>query len=119
MADNDQILEHELVGEVNVFRLRMSMLEDGTPLIALEHELDKFLDSAHESPMVVINLGSVEYLVTTALAKLVSFRGKISDLGGRLILCGLRPAVKDVMRITRFDELFEICDGESKAIERM
>jgi len=118
MAQNEQILERELVRGVHVFRLRMRMLEDAAALMALEQELEHVLQAEEVSPKVVINLGSVEYLVTIALVKLVSFKKRIGARGGSISLCSLQPAVREVMEITRFDELFKIYDSEPQAIEK-
>ena len=67
-------------------------------------------------PQIVVNLGRVEYLITTALAKLVSFRIKVGERGGTFRLCSLQPAVREVMEITKFDELFDICENEPDAL---
>jgi anti-anti-sigma factor len=70
-----------------------------------------------EGPLkVVVNLGLVEYLVTTALAKLLSFRRRVLERGGVFALCSLRPPVRDVIRIAQFDELFAIYRNETDAV---
>jgi anti-anti-sigma factor len=117
MAEDKQILEHEVVEGTHVFRLQIAMLEDATALMALEDELSQLLES-EESPTVIVNLGSVEYMVTTALAKLVSYRRKLCNRGGDLILCSLQGPVQEVMKITRFDELFETYEEEAEAVEQ-
>jgi len=116
MSENAGFLEHEVVDGVHVLRLQAPRLENGTPVLTLEDELNRILEEAGEEPKVVINLASVEYLVTTALAKLISFRAKLVRLGGMLNLCNLQPAVQDVIRITHFEKLFGIYGSESEAL---
>ena len=94
----------------------MSRLEDATPLFALEAKLVQILEEQGGAPKVVLNLSAVEYLVTTALAKFMSLRAKVDKKGGELILCGLQPAVAEVMHITQFDTLFPIYETEEQAL---
>ncbi|MFP4028624.1 MAG: STAS domain-containing protein [Candidatus Brocadiia bacterium] len=119
MSDEREILEHEVIDGVHVLRLHMSDLEDGAPLMALNERMEKLLENSDSSPKVIVNLSSVEYMVTTALAKLVSYRRRILGKNGGLSLCGLQPAVQEVMEITKFDELFDICEDEPQALKAM
>lgn len=118
MANTDEVLEHELTGGVHVLRLCTSRLETATPMMVLEDEVERILAENHTALHLVINLAQVEYLVTTALAKLVSFRETVLDQGGRISLCSLQPAVEEMMEVTRFDELFEIYGSESEAVAK-
>jgi len=118
MQEAEGILEHEVIDGVHVFRLRMTGLEDRIALLAFEDAMDQLLKESKEPPRIVVNLGQVEYLLTTALAKLVSFRVRVHKRKGTFVLCCLRPAVQEVMKIAGFDELFSISKSESRAIAR-
>lgn len=117
MDEKNDVLEHELTGGVHVLRLHTSRLETSMPIMVLADELDRVISEADGAPRVVINLGTVEFLVTTALAKLITCREKVRERGGSISLCSLQPAVAEVMEVTRFDELFDIYDSESAAVE--
>jgi len=120
MEDGASLLEHELINGIHVLRLRMPRLEAGTALLVLEDTLHGILDQGEgTAPKIVINLESIEYLVTTALAKLMSFRTRILTQGGSLCLCSLRPAVEEVLKITHFDRFFKIFEDEAAAISEM
>jgi anti-anti-sigma factor len=118
MQEAEGTLEHEVVDGVHVFRLGMTRLEDGIALLAFEDAMNELLKGSKRPPGIVVNLGQVEYLVTTALAKLISFRAKMQKRKGTFALCCLRPAVQEVMEITGFDERFSISESESQAIAR-
>ena len=119
MTDTDEVLEYEQTRGVHVLRVRASRLDSVTPLMVMDDELDRILKEDDQAPGLVINLGSVEYLVTIALAKLITCREKIVERGGTIGLCSLQPAVAEMMEVTRFNELFEIYEDEAEAIEGM
>jgi anti-sigma B factor antagonist len=117
MTQRDQVLEHQNIQGVHVLRICTSRLETSTPMMVLEDELSRILAEDSGAIHLVINLGEVEYLVTTALAKLVSCREKVLERDGSISLCSLQPAVAEMMEVTRFDELFDIYPTESAAVE--
>jgi anti-anti-sigma factor len=64
---------------------------------------------------VVLNLAGVIYLDSAALGKFVLLQKNLQVAGGRLVLCGLSPAVHDRFAHTRLDQHFDIRPGESPA----
>jgi anti-anti-sigma factor len=54
-----------------------------------------------QSPKVVVDLGKVEYMSSVGYGPLISFRARVRDLGGRLVLCRLTPVVKETFEATR------------------
>ena len=116
MEEADRFLEHEVVGGAHVMRFQMSRLDDAEPLAALEDKVNQILGESEKGPTIVLNLGTIEYLVTTALAKLMTLRARVTKKGGKVILCGLQPAVREVMHITQFDTLFPIHKTEQDAL---
>jgi len=120
MPDAEEVLEHEEVGGVHVLRLRLSRLEDVSALLLFENAMGEILEAEEGAgPRVIVNLASLDYMVTTALAVLMSFRTKLMAAGGRLRLCCPRPNVAEVFRITHFDEYFEISPTEREALRYM
>ncbi|MFW5923685.1 MAG: STAS domain-containing protein [Planctomycetota bacterium] len=116
MTENTDILEHELVDGIHVLRLKTKRLDISSPVMILEDVLEGIVEESGV-PRVVLNLESVQFLVTTALAKLVRGREGIREAGGILILCELQGPVREVMDVTGFDELFEIYETEESAVQ--
>ncbi len=117
---SEEFLESELIEGVRVLRPRVARLEDATALLVLEDELRQILEESGQAPpKVVLNLESIEYIITTALAKLMSYRAKILAQGGKMALCCVRPAIKEVMKITQFDRAFSFYESESEALADM
>lgn len=115
MEDTKHSLEHEVIDGVHVVRVKTPRLDDEAALLVLEDELTEFIENVEGPPKVVINLASVEYIFTVALAKLVSYRAKIRKLSGQMALCCLQEGVLDVMKVMHFDRLFSIYKTEREA----
>ena len=50
---------------------------------------------------VILEMSSLEYIDSTALAALLRQRKALEDAGGRLYLCGLRQRIRDVIGVVR------------------
>jgi anti-sigma B factor antagonist len=70
------------------------------------------------TPKVLLNLRSVRYIDSSGIASLVEGLKASRDLGSRLILYGLSPAVREVMELSRLQRIFEIYDNEEQALAR-
>ena len=65
---------------------------------------------------VLVNLGEVSYLDSSAIGELISGLTTIKNLGGKLKLLGLNQRVMGLLRITNSHTIFEIHDDEAAAI---
>jgi anti-sigma B factor antagonist len=68
------------------------------------------------TPKVLLNLRSVRYIDSSGIASLVEGLKASRDLGSRLILYGLSPAVREVMELSRLQRIFEIYENEEQAL---
>jgi anti-sigma B factor antagonist len=65
---------------------------------------------------VFLNLKNVRYIDSSGIASLVEGLKASRDSGGRMILYGLNPSVKEVMELSRLQKIFEIYDSEEQAL---
>jgi len=65
---------------------------------------------------VLVNLGEVSYLDSSAIGELISGFTTITNLGGKLKLLSLNQRVMDLLRITKSHTIFEIHDDEAAAV---
>jgi len=81
-----------------------------TCAILRSEDLDTLTDRASEKPGVqlVLDLGDVQYLSSTALGKLINLKKKVMGVGGRLRIENPHSDLLEVFRITRFDQVFDI-----------
>ena len=65
---------------------------------------------------LVLNLGGVPYMDSSALAVLVEALKKMMKTGGRVFLVALQPRVKGLIEIARLATIFGICANEQDAL---
>jgi anti-sigma B factor antagonist len=71
-----------------------------------------------KTPKVLLNLKSVRYIDSSGIASLVEGLKASRDIGSRLILYALSPAVREVLELSRLQRIFEIYDNEEQALAR-
>ncbi len=63
----------------------------------------------------VLDMGEVEFVDSTGLGAVLSLLKRLPP-GGNLVLCGCRPAVLELLRLTRLDRVFRTFGAESEAV---
>jgi anti-sigma B factor antagonist len=72
------------------------------------------VNSGHR--MLLLNLAGVSHIDSTGLGELVSGYRLVKAQGGELKLLNLNKRVSDLLQITKFYAVFDIHDGEVKAV---
>jgi anti-sigma B factor antagonist len=67
-------------------------------------------------PRVIVNMKSVRYIDSAGVASLVEGLKVSRDLKSRFALCGLSPAAREVLELTRLNKVFEIHESEEEAL---
>ncbi len=94
----------DVVGDIDLYnspQVRRVMLE------ALEQE---------HATRVIVNLQSVRYIDSSGVASLVEGLKVSRKLGSRLILFGLSPAAREVLKLSRLIKVFEVYENEEQAL---
>jgi anti-sigma B factor antagonist len=81
-------------------------------------ELHRLIEEEGHTRLVV-NLTGVRYLSSEVLAILAGLQRKVGPVRGSIVLCGLDPLLRDMVRITHLDRVFDICGDEVEALCRM
>lgn len=66
---------------------------------------------------ILVNLGNVRFLSSSAINKLIVLDQRLAAGGGELKLSNLNPEVEEVFNITQLDSVFDICASEDEAIK--
>ncbi len=66
---------------------------------------------------ILINLEEVEFIDSSGLGAIVVCL-KNAGPDGNLMLCGLQPAVKSLLELTRLNKVFQIYLHEKEALEK-
>ncbi len=66
---------------------------------------------------VLLNLGEVPYIDSSGIGELVSAYSVVTKGGGQFKLSNLTKRVKDLLKISRHDMLFDIHEEEAAAVK--
>jgi len=90
------------------------LFEDGA-MRAISQQLHQLVrDEGHTR--LVVNFAGVSYLSSEVLGILAALQGDVGPARGQITLCGLDPLLRDMLRITRLDGVFDVCNDEAGAL---
>jgi anti-anti-sigma factor len=78
--------------------------------------VDELLVTLGNSSRLVLDLSELRLITSMFLAMLVPLNKRMTAAGKSLKLCGLRPAGRDIFKITSLNRLFDIHDDAVAAI---
>jgi anti-anti-sigma factor len=83
--------------------------------------LQQLLAAVEQTPTspVLLNLSQVATLPSMVIGALVTLWKKLQDSHQRFVLVGLQGPVRQTLAVCRLDKLFEFCDGEDEARNRL
>jgi anti-sigma B factor antagonist len=86
----------------------------GTESSALENLLRDLRSQGHVK--ILLNMRDVSYIDSSGMGEMVSGLTEVKSKGGSLKLLGLTPHVKDLLRITKLQTIFDVHEDEGLAI---
>jgi len=84
----------------------------------LEDQLMKAVEE-HSIERLILNMENVEYMSSSGFRVAIALLRKLTDKGGVLKICSLKPAVKRIFDVIELTSLFEIFDTEEEAKESL
>lgn len=111
---NNPNVSGSLIQGVAVARVHLSKITDAQ-VAGLRSDLEQAASQA--SGKLIVDLSEVELLTSAGLGMLVQVRAACEGGKGRLVLCGVAPVIRDVLRITRLDEVIPARDDVSAALK--
>jgi anti-sigma B factor antagonist len=114
ISDSDVITSARRAGDALVVALRGELDLHNSP--ELRAQLLDLLARTRPSRLVV-DMGQVPYMDSSALAVLVEVLKKLMKTKGRVHLFALQPRVKGLLEIARLSSIFVICDNEQEAMK--
>lgn len=68
---------------------------------------------------VAVDLAAVDYVSSAGLRVFLMLAKKLQKGGGKLVLCGLAPAVREVFDIAGFSRILDIADDRGAALAKL
>jgi len=112
-ADNEVVPTVRREGDAVVASIRGEIDLHNSP--GVRTRLLKFIDE-NKPKKLVLNLGEVPYMDSSAIAVLVEALQKMRKLGGKIYLTNLQPRVKGLLEIARLDSIFVVTATEDEAL---
>lgn len=102
------------VGDVNVIAV-IGRITIGEGSSALRETVRGLVE--RKQLKILLNLGEVPYIDSSGIGELVSAYGAVTKSGGQFKLSNLTKRVKDLLKISRHDMLFDIHEEEAAAVK--
>ena len=65
---------------------------------------------------ILINLDDLDFISSTGLRVILATGKKLSEMGGKLVLCNPNHTVSDVFRMSGFNQMFSVLESEEEAL---
>jgi len=100
---------------VSVVYFQSPSILDSAEIETIGKRLYRLVDEqAHRK--IVLDFGQVRFLSSQTLGVLINLNKKVEQIKGKLIICGLRPELSKVFKVTRLDKLLKFARDEEAAL---
>jgi anti-sigma B factor antagonist len=106
----------EVAADVTCVFLSDARILDETTVKTIAEELMRLVDNTFKIKLL-IDFSNVEYLSSAVLGKLVAIHKKVAEGKGQMKLAAIKPAIKEVFKITKLDKVFDIHDTHHSAMD--
>jgi anti-sigma B factor antagonist len=94
-------------GDIHMVLLKDAKILDNTALDEIRTELLQLVGNV-PAPDVLLDFANVEFMSSAMLGLLGQIHRKVGAAKGRLKMCGIRPEILTVFKLTNLDKLFSI-----------
>jgi anti-anti-sigma factor len=81
-------------------------------------DLDKFLSALVEKGTIkiLLNLEFLDYIASTGLRVILATGKKLAGASGKLVICNPNLMVMDVLKMSGFNQMFDVFENEEEAL---
>ena len=100
----------------------ISILDAVSGIVSINMDIErvsKSLLSGIDKARVILNLSRLKFISSAFVAGMIALQKRVRAAGGRLILCGMHPIVRETLHGARLDTFFEICENEQDALDSL
>ena len=115
MANENRKMDVTETDGVTVVLLSDQRILDELSISQIGSDLTEIIEEA-DNPRIVINFSKVTNMSSSALGMLITLHKRAREAGGELRLCNIQPTIQEVFKITRLDEIFQICPTQDAAV---
>jgi len=107
-------IEVREVGNVTIVRFVDPELVDQGVIQEAGVELYRLVED-QRCCRLLLDLGTLDYVASMGLGKLIVLNKKATSGGGKLVLCNMNSSVREAFHLAKLDRLFDIRDWDAKA----
>jgi len=107
-----------VIKDVTVVTFRDSSVIDSNQIEAIRDDLVDMVEKEFKNRMI-LDFTKVHHFSSMALGMLIPLGDKIRSAKGQLVLCGLRPEIRQVFKITKLEKKFTFCADGKAALEAL
>ena len=75
--------------------------------------------AASKCPVLIIELSDVPFLDSSGLSELIAYEQTARVFGGKLLIVGLRPEIRQLFSLARLDGFFRTFDSMDAAVQTL
>jgi anti-anti-sigma factor len=107
-------IKKEKIGNFSVLKIKGRI--DTIHSTELEAEVNRIFDSGEKN--LLFNCSEMNYISSSGLRVFLVVQKKAILLSGKLYLCNMQPAIKEIFAISGFSNLFRIFDTQEEALQK-
>ena len=115
MSDALDQLVIQQIKDVTIATFHSARLLDTAHVEAIGDELYHLVERKDRRKLI-LDFTDVKFLSSAMLGVLLNVHSKIGKLEGQVVLCGLRPELYKVFKISKLEKLFPSYADEAKAL---
>jgi len=103
--------------ENNFTEIKVLCRIDATNANDFDLMVSEHLTTNQDISAIILNLENVEYVSSAGLRSILKLAKNCMSKKIKMITCAIRPNVNEVLRISGFTKILEICNTKENAIE--
>lgn len=116
MGITEGIVDMKIEKKGNVLILKLRGRLDAISSPAAEKKVFECINGGEKN--ILLDFEGVDYLSSAGMRMLLSTTKRLKGLSGKLILCSINQNVLDVLKMSGFDHVLELCDNEDVALKK-
>jgi anti-sigma B factor antagonist len=105
----------EDVGDVAVVQFVDKKILDEQNIQMIGDDLFRLVDELGRRKLL-LNFTNVDFMSSAALGKLIRLHQRLTQVGGKLILCGISKDIMQVFTLTKLDKMLKIVKDEQTGL---
>ncbi|MBC8874370.1 MAG: STAS domain-containing protein [Planctomycetes bacterium] len=95
----------------------LNLFVDMDPERAEIERVGEWLINSRAALHIIVNFHKVEYVSSTFVNGLIVLYKKVQGAGGKVVFCGMNQVIREIIRINRLDQIFDLSDDTDEALE--